>query len=69
MSVEIAVEGTAIQARHFHVIPRNKSMTVADGVSQIRPRKSEDCQGCKIFFSIARYMCHRAVAVLVRCQL
>jgi hypothetical protein len=31
-TVETAVDGTAIQARHFHVVPQNKNMAVADGV-------------------------------------
>jgi two-component system, chemotaxis family, CheB/CheR fusion protein len=66
--VETATDGTTLQRDHLYVIPPNTSMTLADGVLQLRSRESEERPHKPVnilFHSLAEQRVHQAVAVVL----
>jgi two-component system CheB/CheR fusion protein len=68
IAVETARDGTTLRPDHLYVIPPNASMTLADGVLQLRSRESEERPHKPVnilFHSLAEQHVHQAVAVVL----
>ena len=68
IAVETATDGTALRPDHLYVIPPNTSMTLTDGVLQLRSRESEERPHKPVnilFHSLAEQHVHQAVGVVL----
>jgi two-component system CheB/CheR fusion protein len=68
IAVETATDGTNLQRDHLYVIPPNTSMTLADGMLQLRSRENEERPHKPVnilFHSLAEQHLHQAVAVVL----
>ncbi|MFZ1887684.1 MAG: chemotaxis protein CheB [Candidatus Binataceae bacterium] len=68
IAVETAVEGSVLKPDHLYVIPPNVTMTVADGILQLRSRESSERPPRPInilFRSLAEQHVHRTVAAVL----